>query len=76
MPVNSDMETNSNCLPSNRVDELYKFINGWVPQLYGDLDEEAIKERGFELIQHDTEWTNNRTSSKVKKCRFYLEMPQ
>lgn len=49
-----------------RVDELYRFIGAWVPQLYGELDEEAIKARGFELIQHDTEWTNNRTTSKVR----------
>lgn len=49
-----------------RVDELYRFLNAWVPQLYGELDEEIIKTRGFELIQHDTEWMNNRTSSKVK----------
>ncbi|XP_070509941.1 nuclear receptor coactivator 7 isoform X2 [Chironomus tepperi] len=51
-------------IPKNKVDELYRFIGAWVPQLYGELDEEAIKARGFELIQHDTEWTNNRTSSK------------
>ncbi|KAG5680738.1 hypothetical protein PVAND_010228 [Polypedilum vanderplanki] len=51
-------------IPKNKVDELYRFLNAWVPQIYGDLDEEAIKTRGFELIQHDTEWMNNRTSSK------------
>lgn len=51
-------------IPKNKVDELYRFINAWVPQIYGDLDEEIIKTRGFELIQHDTEWMNNRTSSK------------
>lgn len=27
-------------VPKNRVDELYKFIQAWVPQLYGELDEE------------------------------------
>lgn len=48
-----------------RVDELYRFLNSWVSHIYGDLDEEALKLRGFELIQHDTEWANNRTSSKV-----------
>lgn len=48
-----------------RVDELYRFLNSWVAHIYGDLDEEALKVRGFELIQHDTEWANNRTSSKV-----------
>lgn len=47
------------------MDELYRFINAWVPLIYGELDEETIKQRGFELIQHDTEWTNNRTSSQV-----------
>lgn len=47
------------------MDELYRFLNSWVAHIYGDLDEEALKLRGFELIQHDTEWANNRTSSKV-----------
>lgn len=49
-----------------RVDELYRFLNSWVAHIYGDLDEEALKLRGFELIQHDTEWANNRSSSKVR----------
>lgn len=44
-----------------RVDELYRFINTWVPHLYGELNEEQIKERGFELIQDDTEWTQSGT---------------
>ncbi|XP_030374090.1 oxidation resistance protein 1 isoform X20 [Scaptodrosophila lebanonensis] len=44
-------------VPKNRVDELYRFINTWVKHLYGELDEEQIKARGFELIQEDTEWT-------------------
>lgn len=29
-------------VPKNRVDELYKFIQGWVPHLYGELDEEKV----------------------------------
>lgn len=41
------------------VDELYRFINTWVKHLYGELDEEQIKARGFELIQEDTEWTKS-----------------
>jgi hypothetical protein len=48
-----------------RVDELYRFINAWVPQIYGDLDEEELKNRGLELIQNDTEWSTQRASSKV-----------
>lgn len=48
-----------------RVDELYRFLNSWVAYIYGDLDEDVLKTRGYELIQHDTEWANNRTSSKV-----------
>lgn len=43
-------------IPKNRTDELFRFINTWVPHLYGELDEEQITTRGFELIQHDTEW--------------------
>lgn len=44
-------------VPKNRVDELYRFINTWVPHLYGELSEEQLKARGFELIENDTEWT-------------------
>jgi hypothetical protein len=57
---------NAKYLHLYRVDELYRFLNSWVAYIYGDLDEEALKIRGFELIQHDTEWANNRTSSKVR----------
>ena len=39
-----------------RVDELFRFLNSWVPQLYGELDEWKVKEMGYELIEHDTEW--------------------
>ncbi|XP_036229217.2 nuclear receptor coactivator 7 isoform X5 [Bactrocera oleae] len=49
-------------VPKNRVDELYRFINTWVQHLYGELNEEQIKARGFELIQDDTEWTKSGTS--------------
>lgn len=52
-------------IPKNRTDELYRFLNTWVPHLYGELDEEQITARGFELIQHDTEWAKG-TSSKVR----------
>lgn len=40
----------------SRVDELFRFLNSWVPQLYGELEEWKIKEMGYELIEHDTEW--------------------
>ena len=48
--------------PFHSVDELYRFINTWVQHLYGELNEEQIKARGFELIQDDTEWTKSGTS--------------
>ncbi|XP_063696016.1 oxidation resistance protein 1 isoform X3 [Culicoides brevitarsis] len=51
-------------VPKNKVDELYRFFASWVPHLYGELDEEAIKARGFELIQHDTEWTAKGSPTK------------
>lgn len=57
---------------TNRVDELYRFLNSWVAHIYGELDEEVLKLRGFELIQHDTEWSNNRTSSKVSAFVQFL----
>lgn len=49
----------------HRVDELYRFFGAWIPHLYGELDEEAIKIRGYELIQHDTEWADKANLSKV-----------
>lgn len=33
-----------------------------MPHLYGELSEEKIKLRGFELIEHDTEWVKGQTS--------------
>lgn len=29
-------------VPKNRVDELYKFLQAWVPHLYGELEEEKV----------------------------------
>lgn len=48
-------------IPKNRTDELYRFLNTWVPHLYGELNEEQIKQRGFEPIQHDTDWVKGST---------------
>ena len=49
-----------------RVDELYRFLNAWVQHIYGELDEEAITARGYDLIQCDTEFLNKSGSpSKV-----------
>uniref|UniRef100_A0A4Y0BGK0 Oxidation resistance protein 1 n=1 Tax=Anopheles funestus TaxID=62324 RepID=A0A4Y0BGK0_ANOFN len=59
-------------IPKNKVDELYRFLNAWVQHLYGELDEAAIKERGFELIQMDTEWTT-KTGSPSKDGRSASE---
>lgn len=49
-----------------RVDELFRFLNSWVPQLYGELEEWKIKEMGYELIEHDTEWAQGGIQ-KVRK---------
>ncbi|XP_055602453.1 uncharacterized protein LOC129751152 isoform X5 [Uranotaenia lowii] len=59
-------------IPKNKVDELYRFLNAWVQHLYGELDEKAIKERGYELIQMDTEWTT-KTGSPTKDGRSASE---
>lgn len=32
-------------VPKNRVDELYTFINSWVPDLYGELSEEQVSKK-------------------------------
>ncbi|XP_018899280.1 oxidation resistance protein 1 isoform X6 [Bemisia tabaci] len=42
-------------VPRNRVDDLYRFLMVWVPHLYGDLDEETVSSRGYELVDSDTE---------------------
>lgn len=55
-------------IPKNRTDELYRFLNTWVPHLYGELDEEQITARGFELIQHDTEWVKGGQSKVSAHC--------
>lgn len=38
-----------------RVDDLYRFIHAWVPSLYGELDEEMWRERGYILSDTDTD---------------------
>ncbi|XP_050307313.1 oxidation resistance protein 1 isoform X4 [Anthonomus grandis grandis] len=54
-------------IPKNRVDELYKFVHGWVPHLYGELDEEKIRERNFILVDLDTElWSEEPTPSSSR----------
>lgn len=55
-------------IPKNRIDELYRFLNTWVPHLYGELDEDGIAKRGFELIQHDTDWVK---SGQNKVCSSF-----
>ncbi|XP_055302120.1 oxidation resistance protein 1 isoform X18 [Sitodiplosis mosellana] len=46
-------------IPKNRIDELYRFLNTWVPHLYGELDEQEVAKRGYELIQNDTDWVKS-----------------
>lgn len=38
-----------------RVDDLYRFIHAWVPSLYGELDENYWRERGYILSDTDTD---------------------
>jgi hypothetical protein len=38
-----------------------------VPQLYGELDEEAIMARGFELILNETQW-DDKSGGSNKVC--------
>ncbi|KAJ8679781.1 hypothetical protein QAD02_015568, partial [Eretmocerus hayati] len=42
-------------IPRNRVDDLYRFIHAWVPSLYGELDEDLWRERGYILSDTDTD---------------------
>lgn len=44
-----------NNLYSFRVDDLYRFIHAWVPSLYGELDEDMWRERGYILSDTDTD---------------------
>ncbi|EDW25767.1 GL10263 [Drosophila persimilis] len=41
------------------VDELYRFIHSWTKHLYGEMDEQRFKGRGFERIPACTEWTQS-----------------
>nr|XP_012217749.1 PREDICTED: TLD domain-containing protein 2 isoform X12 [Linepithema humile] len=38
-----------------RVDDLYRFIHAWVPNLYGELDENYWREHGYILSDTDTD---------------------
>ncbi|XP_065335830.1 oxidation resistance protein 1 isoform X4 [Cloeon dipterum] len=42
-------------VPRNRIDDLYQFLQLWVPHLYGDVEDMDLSERGFELVESDTE---------------------
>lgn len=47
------------------MDELYKFLHLWVPQLYGELCEDEVKAKGFELVESDTElWDDDVTGAQ------------
>lgn len=59
-------------IPKNRIDELYRFLNTWVPHLYGELDEEQIIKRGYELIQNDTDWVKS-GQNKVRSSLNSIE---
>lgn len=37
------------------MDDLYRFIHAWVPSLYGELDEDHWRERGYILSDTDTD---------------------
>lgn len=37
------------------MDELYKFLQLWVPHLYGELCPEEVRAKGFEFVESDTE---------------------
>lgn len=37
------------------MDDLYRFIHAWVPSLYGELDENYWRERGYILLDTDTD---------------------
>lgn len=37
------------------MDDLYRFIHAWVPSLYGELDENYWRERGYVLLDTDTD---------------------
>ncbi|KRT84418.1 hypothetical protein AMK59_2995, partial [Oryctes borbonicus] len=52
-------------VPRNKVDEVYAFLNVWVPHLYGELNEEQIHARG--LVELDTElWSEVPTPSSTR----------
>ena len=47
---------------------MYKFLNIWVPHLYGDLDEDIVTERGYELVNSDTEvWDEDEGNGEDEK---------
>lgn len=54
-------------VPRTRVDDLYAFLQFWVPHLYGELSEEQVRARGFSLVELDTElWSDEPTPSSSR----------
>jgi hypothetical protein len=50
---------------SFRVDDLYKYLNHWVPELYGELGD--VTERGYILVDSDTELSDDETGTATVK---------
>ncbi|CAB3359495.1 Hypothetical predicted protein [Cloeon dipterum] len=55
-------------VPRNRIDDLYQFLQLWVPHLYGDVEDMDLSERGFELVESDTElWPDDAVDAENAK---------
>ncbi|XP_063223765.1 oxidation resistance protein 1 isoform X4 [Bacillus rossius redtenbacheri] len=61
-------------IPKNRVDDLYHFLTEYFPQLYGELDEAELKNRGYELVKNDTELCEDRVLSMKEELRRALDV--
>ncbi|KOC59759.1 Oxidation resistance protein 1 [Habropoda laboriosa] len=59
-------------IPRNRVDDLYRFIHAWVPSLYGELDENYWRERGYILSDTDTDLQDGDDISELTRESWEL----
>lgn len=53
-----------------RVDDLYKFLSHWVPELYGELGD--VTQRGYTLVDSDTELWDDEVTTPGDKVKIFI----
>ena len=64
---------------SHRADSICRFFLLWAPEVYGELTDEDLSARGFELITQDLEWeepVRQHRPKPLKKLKLKKNRPR